>query len=401
MKWLTSILFLVLLTAVLGVSSGDGALTGLWTFVDGNGPNGINKNITKSAVAPQLTVFGSKLYATWQEDANNPAFHTPQIRVAVYNSNNSSPSWTFVDGNGPNGINRYMTRSAIAPQLTVFGSKLYATWQEDTNNPAFYSSQIRVAVYNGNDSSPSWTFVDGNGPNGINRYTTRSAIAPQLTVFGSKLYATWQEDTNNPAFQTSQILVAVYNGNDTSPSWTFVDGNGPNGINKNTTQNALAPQLTVCGSKLYATWEEGTNNPTSYASQIRVVVYNGNDSSPSWTFVDGNGPNGINKNTTQNILAPQLTVFGSKLYATWEEGTSNPAFHASQIRVAVYNGNDSSPSWAFVDGNGPNGINKNITQNAVAPQLTVFGNKLYATWQEDTNNPAFYASQIRVAVQNR
>jgi hypothetical protein len=90
--------------------------------------------------------------------------------------------------------------------------------------------------------------------------------------------------------------------------------------------------------------------------------------------------------------------YRSKLYATWDEGTSSPTSYASQIRVALYNGNDSLPSWAFVDGNGPNGINNNTTQNAVAPQLTVSGNKLYATWQEDTNNPAFYASQIRVAV---
>jgi len=272
MKWLTSILILVLLTAVMGVSSGEGALTGLWTFVDGNGPNGINKYTTQSAVAPQLTVFGSKLYATWQEDTKNPAFHTTQLRVAVYNGNDSSPSWTFVDGNGPNGINKNTTQNTLAPQLTVFGSKLYATWLEGNNNLAVYASQIRVAVYNGNDSSPSWTFVDGNGPNGINKDTTQNAVAPQLTVFGSKLYATWEEGTNNPAFHASQIRVAVYNGNDSSPSWTFVDGNGPNGINKNTTQNAVVPQLTVFGNKLYATWQEDTNNPTFYASQIRVVV---------------------------------------------------------------------------------------------------------------------------------
>ena len=313
---------LVLLTAVLVVSSGGGALTGLWAFVDGNGMNGINKNTTQRAIAPQLTVFRSKLYATWWENTSTPAFSATQIRVAVYNGNDSSPSWIFVDGNGPNGINKNTTQNAVAPRLNVFGSKLYATWQEDASNPAFFATQIRVAVYNGNDSSPSWAFVDGNGTSGINKNTTQNAVAPQLTVFGSKLYATWQEGANTPAFHATQIRVAVYNGNDSSPSWAFVDGNGTNGIN--TTQSAVAPQLTVFGGKLYATWQEDTNNPAVHAFQIRVAVYNGNDSSPSWTFVDGNGPNGINKDTTQSAVAPQLTVFGSKLYATWQESANTP-----------------------------------------------------------------------------
>jgi predicted nucleic acid binding AN1-type Zn finger protein len=398
MKRLSSILILVLLAAVLVVSSGGGALTGLWAFVDGNGTSGINKNTTQNAVAPRLTVFGSKLYATWQENTNTPYTNAFQIRVAVYNGNDSSPSWIFVDGNGTSGINKNTTQNAVAPQLTVFGSKLYAAWQEDANTPASHVTQIRVAVYNGNDSSPSWAFVDGNGPNGINKDTTQSAVAPQLTVFGGKLYATWQENTNTPYTNAFQIRMAVYNGNDSSPSWPFVAGNGMNGINKNTTQSAITPQLTVFGNKLYATWEEDASTPAFHATQIRVAVYNGNDSSPSWTFVDGNGTSGINKNTTQSAVAPQLTVFGSKLYATWLEGNNNLAVYATQIRVAVYNSNDSSPSWIFVDGNGPNGINKDTTQSAVAPQLTVFGSKLYATWQENTNTPYTNASQIRVAV---
>jgi len=57
--------------------------------VAGNDTNGINKNTTQSAVASQLTVFGSKLYAKWQED-NNPAFYTTQIRVAVTKSDTVS-----------------------------------------------------------------------------------------------------------------------------------------------------------------------------------------------------------------------------------------------------------------------------------------------------------------------
>ena len=87
MKRIFNILILVLSTAVLGVSSGGGALTSLWAFEDGNDPNGINKDTTQRAIAPQLTVFGSKLYATWQENTSTLA---SQIRVAVAKSDTVS-----------------------------------------------------------------------------------------------------------------------------------------------------------------------------------------------------------------------------------------------------------------------------------------------------------------------
>jgi mevalonate pyrophosphate decarboxylase len=180
--------------------------------------------------------------------------------------------------------------------------------------------------------------------------------------------------------------MAVYNGNDGIPAWTPVDDNGTNGINKNVAQSAVAPQLTVLGSKLYATWVESKGT----ANQIRMAVYNGNDGVPAWTFVDGGGTDGINKNVAQYADVPQLTVLGSKLYATWYESNGT----AYQIRTAVYNGNDAASAWAFVDGGGTNGINKNVARPAYAPQLTVLGSKLYSTWYEYNGT----ANQIRIAV---
>ena len=347
---------------------------GTWSSVDGNGANGIDKVTGNDAERPQLTVFDSKLYATWQENASKK-----QIRVVVYNGNDSFPAWNFVDGNGADGINNDpVNNDAERPQLTVFDSKLYATWQENVSK----KKQIRVVVYNGNDSSPAWNFVDGNGASGINKDPGNDAERPKLTVFDtlydSKLYATWQEKNGK-----KQIRVVVYNGNDSSPAWNFVDGDGANGINKDTGNDAERPQLTVFDSKLYACWQENV----SKKKQIRVVVYNGNDSSPAWNFVDGDGANGINKVTGNDAERPQLTVFDSKLYATWQEKASKK----KQIRMVVYNGNDSSPAWNFVDGDGANGINKDIGNDAERSQLTVFDSELYATWQEKASK-----KQIRV-----
>ena len=344
--------------------------TTTWNFVDGNGDDGINNDpVNNDAERPQLTVFDSKLYATWQENVSKKK----QIRVKKYEGG----TWSSVDGNGANGINKVTGNDAERPQLTVFDSKLYATWQENASK-----KQIRVVVYNGNDSFPAWNFVDGNGASGINKDPGNDAERPKLTVFDtlydSKLYATWQEKNGK-----KQIRVVVYNGNDSSPAWNFVDGDGANGINKDTGNDAERPQLTVFDSKLYACWQENV----SKKKQIRVVVYNGNDSSPAWNFVDGDGANGINKVTGNDAERPQLTVFDSKLYATWQEKASKK----KQIRMVVYNGNDSSPAWNFVDGDGANGINKDIGNDAERSQLTVFDSELYATWQEKASK-----KQIRV-----
>jgi hypothetical protein len=348
-----------------------------WFFVDGNGVSGINKDPARDALLPCLAVFNSKLYATWRE-SNGTA---NQIRVVLYNGNDSSPSWTFIDGNGTTGINKVGTDYANSPQLAVYNSKLYAVWNEYHNS----RYQIRVALYNGNDSSPAWSFVDGNGENGLNKDVTRNADSPRLCVFNSKLYAIWGESNGT----VNQIRAVVYNGNDSLPAWSFIDGNGVNGINKDTAQTAQVPHLGVCNSKLYATWREtyGTIN------QTRVALYNGNDSSPIWSFVDGNGAAGLNKNTGQHASYQQLYPFNGKLYATWGE---NDGINNYQIRTLVYNGNDSSPAWNFLDGNGVTGINKDVTKNASFPNLSVFGSELYVFWGE------LYGgfSQIRAALYN-
>src|SRR3990172_5221825 len=348
-----------------------------WEFVDGNGENGLNYDVTKDTYFPQLTAFNSKLYAAWREMVNDDF----QLRVAVYNGNDKSTAWTFVDGGGKTGINYDATQVAFDAQLTVFDARLYAIWQESTAT----GYQIRVAVSNGDDRSPEWRFVDGGGKTGINYNVAEGAGYPQLTAFGSKLYAIWEEEVKG---SDKQIRVAVYNGNDKSPAWTFVDGNGKSGINHDVMQDVFFPQLTVLGSHLYATWRE--SNGTAY--QIRVAVYNGNDSAPAWKFIDGNSANGINKDATEDGYYHQLTALSSKLYAIWQESNGT----AYQIRVAVYNGDGKSPAWAFVDGNGAIGINKDATKDGYNPQLTVYGSKLYATWYELTDQ----ASQIRVAVYN-
>lgn len=401
-----------------------------WNYIDSGSGTGINKDTNQFGIQSQLTVFNNKLYAAWSEKSGT----MNQARVAVYNNNDNSPSWQFIDGDGVNGINKDVGQHAYCIQLTVFNNKLYSIWHETDGGS---NSQIRVAVYNGDDSDPSWSFVNGNGVNGINKDPSQIATLPQLTVSQNKLYATWRESNGSK----DQMRVAVYNGNDFLPIWSFVDGDGANGINKDPGQSITLPQLTAHQNKLYAIWREWNGSQ----DQIRVALYNGNDSSPSWSFVDGNGINGINKNPAYAANYPQLATYNDKLYATWREsdGTlyrnhvaiyngndSSPEWkfvdfnsydalgtdsHRAQltvynnrlhmiwdkvdqgqnwVQVAVYNGDDSDPYWRAVNGTGQTKINQDLGQYAAWAQLTEFNNKLYATWHESNGS----VNQIRVIV---
>jgi len=282
----------------------------------------------------------------------------------------------------------FWTRILILGFVLTGGSSLFAS--TDTNPP------IR-----------SWSFIDGDGINGINKESAKDAFSPQLTIFNSKLYVIWEENKIGLGSSVvGQIRVAVYNGNDSAPAWSFVDGDGVNGINKNCWQNASAPKLVIANARLYATWQESNG----FANQIRVAAYNGNDRQPAWSFVDGDGTNGINKDPARNASAAELAPLNSKLYAIWVE-ENDPTYQSRaeenyatyQIRAAVYDGNDKRPGWSFVDGNGKIGLNKECSQDAFCPQLTLGDQKLYATWYEhvfDQTADKDQAYQVRVAAYN-
>ncbi len=259
--------------------------------------------------------------------------------------------WNFIDGNQEStGMNFDSGGAANRPKLVEFDSQLYAFWDEN--------SQIRAKRFTGTN----WVSVDGGATVGLNKSSSWPAQSAQPVVFSEELYAVWSEENGT----ANQIRAAMYTGT----AWTFVDGdNALTGLNFNTTLGAVVPSAAVYGSNLYLAWEEAN---AGAVGQIRVKMYNG----ATWAFVDGNGANGLNRNVLQAATAPKLVVYGSNLYAAWIEG--NPA----QIRVSRYNGT----SWAFVDGDAVNGLNRDTSRIASEPSLVVFDGELYLSWSEEDSS---------------
>jgi len=405
-----------------------------WEYIDNVTSGGINDNVSQNGSSPQLVEFDSTLYSAWVEPSSSD--NKTRIRVAKYNDNSSS--WSFVDSSGIN----YKT---FNPSSTSQDASQPVLFVEDKTNPSLYmawieelagTSNVTVARYINNtwnyvrtfnknnqsltslygayhsyDSSPyvTWSeldnvsvsqirvskatgaFWDGNGITGINDNTTRHATQPRLASLSSYLYAIWTEIGENAI---GQIRVKVSSASSTN--WTSVESSTASGINKSSSYNAEAPELTVFSSKLYAAWQESNSNNVK---QIRVAVFNGNITSPSWSFVDnGDSTKGLNlivdSDGNENASVPRMTVFNSSLHLTWlqEHGLSK------QMRLAKYNGNDSSPEWTLVDrydefGVSRFGLNNNILKVAATPVMAASSSKLYAAWSEPNSSGI---TQIRV-----
>ena len=278
------------------------------------------------------------------------------------------------------------------------------------------------------------TFVGVGLSGNIIRSTDNGTSWGNTTTYSnSKLYVSWSELSQVGSI--SQIRVKNYD----NSSWSTIDGDSNNGINLRGSSNATHPSMADNGTHLFAIWSEdkagkgeihskvydngtdfwdtnnnfqalnySTNSSANYSANNPQLLYNNSslyaiwsenngtanqvrvkqfDNSSSWAFVDGNGSTGINKNPGKNAINPKFLTFNSEIYAAWSEGNGS----ASQIRVAKF---DNSSSWTFVDGNSSStGINRATGKNATYPTMAVLSTKLYLAWSE-TN--ADNRTQIRV-----
>ena len=100
-----------------------------------------------------MAVSNGKLYAAWWE---NTGVNKDQIKSCKIQRGDQS-TLVFVDGNHEsNGINFSNSKNANSVNLSNYNFKLYAIWAES------YLIKNTCTVYNGDESSPAWTFIDGN-----------------------------------------------------------------------------------------------------------------------------------------------------------------------------------------------------------------------------------------------
>ena len=333
-----------------------------------NGTN-LNFNPAHSSYIPRGVIHNSKLHACWLE--NN------KTRVAVNNGTHDAPNWQFLDGANTNGINRDPARASFDCNLVSVNSRLFLFWTETTGT-AYVG---RLLEYNGTPGS--WTIRDDNSSKGLNVSAARNADYLNCIPQHTNIYCAWRELAASNGM--AQTRVGIYN--TTLNSWSLIDGGGNFGLNFNSNYHVGAlPGLVFINNKLYVTWAErnGTN-----VNQIRVKVYDGT----SWSFIDGGGVNGLNKDPLKSSTQQTMIHVGDYIYIAWQENNST---HYS-ARVIRYKHNDTNPEWKFIDGNNDAGVtlNAGLTRAAFTNLIDSNGkiNLMYVDFQTAPN-------QMRIASWN-
>ena len=350
-------------------SEWDGSST--WTSINENPWDGLNYQPSDNGEHIRLAVFENKIWVTWVENYFNGVNDKRQVRVKAWDGT----SWTWQDnGMDDGGINMSIYDSARMPFLAVHNNELFLAWGENTDSGNFRN--VRVKKW---DGTSSWVSVDGGGAAGaagINKNVVDGdceSCAAHLITYNTKLYAVWGE-LYPTGTKKSQVRIAEWDGTST---WTFVDdsvdADPDSGLNKDITRTISGPVPAVLGSKLYILWSE-SNSLDKH--QIRLIEWDGT----TWAFVDGDALDiGLNKDSTYTTIVPELYTHDSKLYATWSEQNAASKY---QIRVLEWDGVSAK---TFIDGDGADGINKDTALDAVWGRPATFNSQLYLTWAEGVN----------------
>ena len=299
----------------------------------------------KSATQPVPADPASKPFARYLRVPWRPVLAVAAAVLALcWPPQALATEWSPVTGGAS--INIDPARSLSGPHLTVVNGRLYAGWREYNSASV---SQVRVAVYNGDDNAPVWALVDRK-VNGVPRPLDQGLNAnPAVSVtsnlwfaaVGNILYASWVEN--------GCVRVSSYDVTKERDGWTFVDF-GASGVNYRASKGADAQRLVVFYGELYAFWRElGPSVKGTSPYQVRARKYNGS----SWTWVDGGKATGMNVDSTKGIWSLFPVVFnGQDLYVGFGEVVtegSRKTRPKAALRVKRYQGGN---SWALVDGGG-------------------------------------------------
>ena len=330
-----------------------------WLLIDGGTDAGLNRDAAMDAVWSRLIVHDGRLFCYWFESLPD---ETTTIRVAVFSGDYGAPGWAYVDGTLASGLTA--AGEGDYASLASFGGRLYAAWRS-REAVAF---QIRVAVFNGDEVVPAWSFVD-RGTAGINVDSSADTYYPKLHVHNDQLHAAWYE--KGP--QARHTRVAVYNGDDAAPSWSMIDGGEAMGLNFNATRDANGPQLLSHDGDLYGIWHE-RGAPGN--QQVRVIRQSGGSGASSWLFADGATAQGLNRGVDTDAWWGRGVSFNSHLLVAWSENDSGPY----RIRLSAYN--TDAGEWLPIDS--VCGLNRNPNNVAEYPHLVAGGGSFYLAWTERT-----------------
>ncbi|HUX21418.1 MAG TPA: fibronectin type III domain-containing protein, partial [Spirochaetia bacterium] len=323
---------------------------------------------TLSYLLPLVIAMGCSLSTSSLNDQSSSALDTTPPTFSGLSSVTSVDmtrailSWNpAVDDSSPSANIVYLIWTGNQPGISTSASPSYVAPPTSTSfevpglppyRPAYFVVRAKDGARNletntvelvTTPASGRWDFVDGGQASGID--TSDIVRSTSMAAVDNHLFAMWVEAPTSGLMQYCRV--AEYNRNDAAPVWSLID-NGPvtgGGLNYDPSRVVGSSYnditLTAFQSRLYAGWVEYDSISSAY--QFRVAVYDPARPLSGWKFVEHSpiDHNGINVDVTASASAPNLVAGDGALWAVWQEIGVGPK--PGQIRVARYNGDDSSP----------------------------------------------------------
>jgi predicted secreted protein with PEFG-CTERM motif len=174
------------------------------------------------------------------------------------------------------------------------------------------------------------------------------SILPQMAVSGNNVYVVWNDNSTGKY----GILVAK----STDSGTTF---GAPVDISRNIGSSA-SPQFAVSGNDVYVVWQAKTTG------KYQIIFAKSTDGGATFST-----PANISNNSGDSSY-PKIAVFGNNVYITWSFTVTKKDYD-----VLFTKSNDGGSTFST-----PVNISNNLGDSGL-PQMSVSGNNVYVTWEND------------------
>jgi hypothetical protein len=234
------------------------------------------------------------------------------------------------------------------PRLTVSENGiLYVVWRDNSlgNQETFFAKST-----NNGDSFDS-TINLSRSPGDSN--------SPQIAASGSNVYVLWLDST------TGDYDIFFTKSTNNGDSFGIVSDLGSGGRNGMT--YSIPPQIAASGSNVYVVWFATDSAGSPSGLLFRRSIDNGANFESNISLNRGVRPWAYH----------QLVVSGSNVYVVWQE-----ALQLIHLSKSTDSGASFGPSTVVTD-------NRGTYRTPIAPQVAIYGDNVYVTWQETEPNNIF------------
>jgi len=286
---------------------------------------------TGNSLIPSLSSTDSNVYVVWRESKTN------SLEDILF-SNSTDGGATFNANGGPFHLsaNTATDVDVLDPQILSSGSNVAVAWHhQDLGLGGFDADFVSLSVSNnvGKFFQYNYTFPAGNINNNAH---------PRLAINGTNLYLVWSDGSG----------VSFKHSGDSGATFDATIELSTSGANTN-------PEITAWGDNVHVIWEESdriksvssTDSGDTFGTVINIdadssssqnpkLISSGNNVHVVWkdnsqdsngdiffrstidNFSSQCGVTNISADSIRN-LSPTITFFGSNVYVSWLNGTSN------------------------------------------------------------------------------